>query len=76
MPIIPGLKILTQAKHLSSLPRDFFVSIPHELAGEVLEAGQKNVKEIGVRWAVQQSIVLLEGGVPSLPWLRFSAPAW
>ena len=36
VPIIPGLKILTSEKQLASLPRNFYVEIPAELADQVL----------------------------------------
>jgi methylenetetrahydrofolate reductase (NADPH) len=66
VPIIPGLKILTSAKQLSTLPRNFFVEIPAELSDEVLAAKPEHVADIGVEWALKQSQELLERGVPSL----------
>jgi len=66
VPIIPGLKILTSAKQLSSIPRTFFVEIPSELSDEVLAAKPEHVADIGVEWALKQSQELLERGVPSL----------
>ncbi|HYG63475.1 MAG TPA: methylenetetrahydrofolate reductase [Thermoanaerobaculia bacterium] len=65
-PIIPGLKILTSQKQLSTLPSSFFVEIPTALADEVLAAKPEHVVDIGVEWALQQSQELLERGVPSL----------
>lgn len=64
-PIIPGLKILTSEKQLSSVPRTFFVDIPSELADQVL-ADPEHAKDIGIEWAVRQSEELLASGVPSL----------
>jgi methylenetetrahydrofolate reductase (NADPH) len=64
-PIIPGLKILTSEKQLSSVPRTFFVDIPSELADEVL-ADPAHARDIGIEWAVKQSEELLARGVPSL----------
>ena len=66
VPIVPGLKILTSAKQLSNLPRNFFVEIPAELSDEVLAAKPEHVVDIGVEWALKQSQELLERGVPSL----------
>ena len=65
VPIIPGLKILTSEKQLSSIPRKFYVEIPATLADEVL-ANPEHVTDIGVDWALKQSQELLERGVPSL----------
>lgn len=65
-PIIPGLKILTGPKQLSSIPRTFFVDIPSELADEVLAASPEHVMDIGVEWALKQTQELLDRGVPSV----------
>ncbi|MFL6203412.1 MAG: methylenetetrahydrofolate reductase [Thermoanaerobaculia bacterium] len=66
VPIIPGLKILSSAKQLSSIPKTFYVEIPDELAGEVMAAKPEHVADIGVEWAFKQSRELLERGAPSL----------
>jgi methylenetetrahydrofolate reductase (NADPH) len=66
VPILPGLKILTSAKQLSTVPRTFFVEIPSDLSDEVLAAKPEHVADIGVEWALKQSLELLERGVPSL----------
>lgn len=66
VPIIPGLKILTSRKHLTSLPRDFFIEIPEELTEEVLKADQKHTVDIGVEWASKQVEDLLNFGVPAI----------
>ncbi|HET9227192.1 MAG TPA: methylenetetrahydrofolate reductase [Thermoanaerobaculia bacterium] len=66
VPIIPGLKILTSQKQLSSLPKTFFVEIPDALAEEVMAAKPEHVVDIGVEWALKQSQELLEKGAPSL----------
>ena len=66
VPIIPGLKILTSKKHLTSLPRDFFIEIPEELAEEILQADQKHTVDIGIEWALKQIEDLLNFGVPAI----------
>ncbi len=66
VPIIPGLKILNSKKNLSSIPRNFFVDLPAELADEVAEADSKHTLEIGARWALKQTEDLLDKGVPSV----------
>ncbi len=65
VPIIPGLKILTSEKQLTSIPRSFYVEIPADLADEVL-SHPDHVVDIGVEWALKQSEELLAKGVPSL----------
>jgi len=66
VPIIPGLKILTSQKQLTSIPGNFFVNLPVELADEVAAAKPEHVLEIGVNWAVKQVEELLNSGVPSI----------
>jgi methylenetetrahydrofolate reductase (NADPH) len=65
-PIIPGLKVLTAKSHLSNIPKNFYISIPEELSGEVLEAKDEHVTDIGARWAAKQAEELLNNGAPSL----------
>lgn len=65
VPIIPGLKILSSEKQLSSIPRSFYVEIPSALADEVM-ANPHHVVDIGVEWAAKQTQELLDRGVPSV----------
>jgi methylenetetrahydrofolate reductase (NADPH) len=75
-PIIPGLKILSQKSHLTILPKNFFLNIPEELSGEILEAKPEHVLEIGVNWAAKQVEELLDRGVPSIHFyiMQYSKP--
>lgn len=66
VPIIPGIKILTTKRQLSSIPRTFHCEIPAEVSDEILAAPAKHVREIGVAWALRQTRELLERGVPSV----------
>lgn len=66
VPIIPGLKILTSKRHLNILPKYFHVDLPEELSREVDAATDQQIRDIGVEWAIRQSLDLLENGVPSL----------
>jgi len=66
IPIIPGLKILTTRDHLSTIPKNFYITIPEELSSEVMEAKDGHVTEIGARWAAKQAEDLLNNGAPSL----------
>jgi methylenetetrahydrofolate reductase (NADPH) len=65
-PVIPGLKVLSSTKQLTSIPGAFHVEIPAELSDEVLEAGSDRTLEIGVEWARRQVEELLAQGVPAL----------
>ncbi len=66
VPIIPGIKVLSSRAQLTSIPRNFFVEIPSELADEVAAARDDQVLDVGTEWALRQSQELLERGVPSL----------
>ncbi len=66
VPIIPGMKILSSTRQLSSIPSNFHCDIPPELAEEALAAGKGQVGDVGVEWAVQQVEGLLDRGVPSV----------
>jgi len=66
VPIIPGLKVLTSRRHLTSIPRNFFVDIPSELADEIAAAPDDEIVEIGALWTVRQTEELLAAGVPAL----------
>jgi len=61
VPIIPGLKIINSVRQLTSLPKNFHISIPDELVDEIHES-PKHVKEIGIRWGIKQSEELLNEG--------------
>lgn len=66
VPIIPGLKILTRKHQLTSVPRNFHVDIPAELADEINAAKPDHVADIGVEWAQRQTEELLNHKVPAV----------
>ena len=66
VPIIPGLKVLTTKRHLTSIPRTFHCELPEALAKEVEGASKKHATTIGIEWATQQVKGLLAAGVPSV----------
>ena len=65
VPIVPGLKVLTSPKQLTSIPRTFYVDIPAAFADEV-EADPENAEDLGVEWALEQTRELLEQGAPAV----------
>jgi len=65
-PILPGLKILTSKGQLTTIPRNFYVDVPQDLAEEVTAAAPEHVAAIGVEWAHRQVEELLARGVPSV----------
>ena len=67
LPIVPGMKIMTSKKQLTRLPSIFHIDIPEELTDRMLSAKSRAEEiEVGVDWAMKQSIQLLEAGFPYL----------
>jgi methylenetetrahydrofolate reductase (NADPH) len=65
VPIIPGLKIITNPKQLTSIPKNFYVNIPSELS-EQIEENPEHAEKIGVEWCVSHCEELLNSGVMSI----------
>ena len=74
VPIIPGLKIITTARHLTSLPEAFHLEIPETLT-QAIDSRPDRAKEIGIEWAVNQSNELLSHGVPGLHYYIMTDPS-
>jgi methylenetetrahydrofolate reductase (NADPH) len=76
VPIIPGIKILTSKRQLTSLPKDFIIDIPEELSEEISNSDAKHTQEIGINWAFNQVEALFNFGVPAVHFyiLQNSAP--
>jgi methylenetetrahydrofolate reductase (NADPH) len=67
VPIIPGLKPVTTRKQTTVLPKIFHVDLPEDLADAIDKCkSEKEVKELGIEWCVNQSIELKKKGVPCL----------
>lgn len=66
VPIIPGLKLITNKQQLSSLPSNFYVDIPNELSEEIQSAKTEHVAEIGINWAFKQVEELMNANVPAI----------
>ncbi len=67
VPIIPGIKPIATKNQLLTLPRTFNISIPEALQTEIDKCkDNKQARQIGVEWAIQQSKELIAGGAPVL----------
>lgn len=67
VPIIPGLKPITTKKQCTSLPKVFHVDLPDSLIDEIEKCKtDKEVKEVGIEFCIQQSKELMKAGVPCL----------
>jgi methylenetetrahydrofolate reductase (NADPH) len=75
VPIIPGLKPLTNKKQLSILPRIFHVDIPTELSNAINQCKtDADCEKVGTEWLVQQSKELKKFGVPVLHYYTLGKP--
>lgn len=73
VPIIPGLKPIYRKAQIKALPSIFHVNLPEGLTDEVDKAkDDKEAREIGVRWCIEQSRELLKAGVPVLHYYTMS----
>jgi len=67
VPIIPGIKPIAVKRHLQLLPQVFRIDLPQPLISAIETCKtNKDVGQIGVEWAIQQSKELLAAGVPVL----------
>lgn len=67
VPIIPGLKILTGKKQISTLAKIFHIDIPLAFYEELEKCKDDNaVREAGIRWCIQQCKELVQQNVPCL----------
>src|ERR1041384_2616093 len=61
VPIIPGLKILSGKKQFTTLPKIFNIDLPHDFYEELEKCkDDKQVKEVGIKWCIQQSKELVK----------------
>jgi methylenetetrahydrofolate reductase (NADPH) len=75
VPIIPGLKPITNKKQLSVLPRIFHVDIPTDLSNAIHRCKtDEECEKVGTEWLVQQSRELKKFGVPVLHYYTLGKP--
>ena len=74
VPIIPGLKILSSRKQITALPKIFHIDIPQPFYEELEKCrDDKEVKQAGIRWCIEQSKELLKANVPCLHYYTMGA---
>jgi methylenetetrahydrofolate reductase (NADPH) len=75
VPIIPGLKPITNKKQLTILPRIFHVDIPTELSNTINKCKtDAECEQVGTEWLIQQSKELKAAGVPVLHYYTLGKP--
>ena len=75
VPIIPGLKPITNKKQLTILPRIFHVDIPTELSNAINKCKtDAECEQVGTEWLIQQSKELKAACVPVLHYYTLGKP--
>lgn len=75
VPIIPGLKPITNKKQLNVLPKLFHVDIPNDLSNAIMKCKtDEEVERVGTDWLIQQSKELKAFGVPVLHYYTLGKP--
>ncbi len=75
VPIIPGLKPLTNKKQLSTIPRVFNIEVPVELCNEMMKAKtDADCEMVGEEWLLHQCQDLLKNKVPVLHFYTLGKP--
>ena len=67
VPIIPGLKPISNKRQLLSLSKFFHIDLPNDLV-DAIEACKTDdaVRQVGIEWSIQQSKDLIDFGVPCI----------
>lgn len=74
VPIIPGLKILSNRKQITTLPKIFHIDIPQAFYEELEKCkDDKQIKEVGIKWCIEQSKELVKANVPCLHFYTMGA---
>ncbi len=67
VPIIPGLKPISNKSQLLTLSKFFHIDMPDDLVDAVEKCKDDDqVKQVGIEWAIQQSKDLIAAGVPCI----------
>ncbi len=75
IPIIPGIKPITNKKQLNVIPRTFHVDIPTDLSNEIQRCKtDEDCEKVGTEWLIAQSKELKKAGVPVLHYYTLGKP--
>ena len=65
VPIIPGIKPIAVQRHMQILPQVFRLDLPEPLINAIEKcSNNKEIRQVGIEWAIQQSKELIAAGVP------------
>ena len=65
IPIIPGIKPITNLRHLSFIPKFFHVNFPEAFSNELEKCkNDEEVKQVGIEWTTAQCKELVKADIP------------
>ena len=65
VPIIPGIKPVTNLRHLSFIPKFFHVNFPEAFSNELEKCkNDEEVKQVGIEWTTAQCKELVKADIP------------
>ncbi len=75
VPIIPGLKPISNSRQVELLPRSFHIDIPQQLVS-LLQQTTNNAEayQVGIDWCIRQSRDLISHGVPAIHYYTMAKP--
>ncbi|MEC8616294.1 MAG: methylenetetrahydrofolate reductase [NAD(P)H] [Bacteroidota bacterium] len=65
VPIIPGIKPITNLRHLSFIPKFFHVNFPEAFSNELEKCKtDEEIKRVGIEWTTEQCKDLVKADIP------------
>ena len=65
IPIIPGIKPITNLRHLSFIPKFFHVNFPEAFSNELEKCKtDEEIKRVGIEWTTEQCKELVKADIP------------
>ena len=75
VPVIPGLKPISNQRQIDLLPRSFHIDIPQPLVSRLsLTKTADEAYQVGIEWAIEQSRDLLAHGAPAIHYYTMAKP--
>jgi len=65
IPIIPGIKPLTNLRHIAFIPKTFGIDLPQPFANDLVKCKtDADVKQLGIEWSISQTKDLISKNAP------------
>lgn len=75
VPVVPGLKPISNRRQIDLLPRSFHIDIPQPLVSALNQCKTtEDAYQVGIEWTISQSRDLLAHGVPAIHYYTMAKP--